>query len=466
MYSTDNFTINEMAGFIRRGQMTSVSLVEHYLNQIEARNTQINAVCASAPREKLLAEARTADLEAARGQTRGPLHGVPITIKDVCHVNGYQISRGIGELQGEASTHDATAVARLKAAGAIIIGITNVPELCMAFETENFVYGLTRNPHSLDRSAGGSSGGEAAAIAAGFSPSGLASDACGSIRLPAHFNGICGLKLTQGRVPLTGQFPNERSGLFHLTSAFGALGRYVDDIETLGKLLCGPDGYDPDTVEVPFYRAKPLNEMRIATYWKLDNAVVSSTVRSALKDVTNILEPVVAQIRSDHPAGMKEASDVLWRIFITGGDSGRGWKSMFEAMGKDQFTPALGKLIEFAEENEMSVDEVRRDWVMIDTFRYQLAAFFDRYDALITPVYTDVAFSHGESMNDPNRYDFVFPFSLSGSPAVVVPAGTDSVTGLPIGVQIVGPHWHENQLLDIARHIERQLGGWKKANML
>jgi len=463
MHNPDKYTINEIAGFIRRGQMTSVSLVEHYLDQIETGNSRVNAVCASAPRETLLSLARAADLEAARGQLRGPLHGVPITIKDVCHVAGYRMSRGIAELQSEPSIRDATVVGRLKAAGAIIMGITNVPELCMAFETDNFLYGLTRNPHSLERSAGGSSGGEAAAIAAGFSPSGLASDACGSIRLPAHFNGICGLKLTQGRVPLTGQFPNERSGLFHITSAFGALGRYVDDIDTFGKLLSGPDGQDPDTVEVPFYRAKPLGELRVATYWEPGSVMVSDAVRSVIEDVTKVLEPAVARICPDQPKGMKEAADVLWRIFITGGDSGRGWKAMFAAMGKDQFTPALGRLIEFAQENEMSVDEVRRDWIMIDTFRYHLAAFFDRYDALITPVYTEVAFSHGESMENPSQYVFVFPFSLSGSPAVVVPAGTDPVTGLPIGVQIVGPHWHENQLLDLARLIERQLGGWQRA---
>ena len=138
---------------------------------------------------------------------------------------------------------------------------------------------------------------------------------------------------------------------------------------------------------------------------------------------------------------------------------------MFAAMGKTEFTPAIGRLIEFAEENEMTVDEVRRDWVTIDTFRYQLAAFFNRYDALITPVYTDVAFPHGESMENPDRYGFIFPFSVSGSPAVVVPAGIDIATGLPVGVQIVGPHWHENQLLELARHIERQLGGWQRARL-
>ncbi|WP_241094281.1 amidase family protein, partial [Pseudomonas viridiflava] len=125
-----------------------------------------------------------------------------------------------------------------------ILGITNVPELCMAFETENLLYGRTLNPHDSSRTAGGSSGGEAAAIAAGLSPAGLASDACGSVRIPAHFNGICGLKLTQGRVPLSGQYPNERSGLFHMTSAFGVMGRYVDDLRVLGKLISGADQKD------------------------------------------------------------------------------------------------------------------------------------------------------------------------------------------------------------------------------
>lgn len=465
MQNPDKYTIGEMAALIRRGEMSSVRLVEHYLKEIEVGNSKINAICASGRREALLAEARDADMGASLGHIKGPLHGVPITVKDMCHVAGYSMSRGIAELKGGPSAHDATVVARLKAAGAIILGITNVPELCMAFETDNFLYGLTKNPYSLDRSAGGSSGGEAAAIAAGLSPCGLASDACGSVRLPAHFNGICGLKLTQGRVPLTGQFPNERSGLFHVTSAFGALGRYVDDIEIFGKLLCGPDGQDPDTVEVPFYSAKPLEEMRVATYWELPGLVVSDAVELVMKDVTKVLESAVTQICPDCPPGLRGAADVLWKIFITGGDSGRSWKTMFKTMGKSRFTSALGRLIKLAEENEMSVDEMRRSLITIDTFRYQLAAFFKGYDALITPVYPDVAFSHGKSMDEPGRYGFIFPFSLSGSPAVVIPAGNDAKTGLPIGVQIVGPHWHENQILGLARHIERQLGGWKKARL-
>ncbi|MOA08384.1 Glutamyl-tRNA(Gln) amidotransferase subunit A [compost metagenome] len=139
---------------------------------------------------------------------------------------------------------------------------------------------------------------------------------------------------------------------------------------------------------------------------------------------------------------------------------------MFGAMGKQHYTQALERLIAYAEEVELSVDELRRDWVMIDTFRHHLAAFFRNYDALITPVYTDIAFEHGASMDAPEQYAFVFPFSLSGSPVVVVPAGHDRVTGMPIGIQIVGPHWHENQLFDLARFIERTMGGWRKAPLL
>lgn len=227
MFNPDTLTLREMAGLLRRGVLTSVTLLEFYLQRIAERNRQINALIQLAPVEELRRQAREADEMARVGQISGPLHGIPITIKDVLHVRGFKMSRGLEELLGEPSQQDATAVARLRQAGAIILGISNVPELCMAFETENLIYGRTLNPHDLQRSAGGSSGGEAAAIAAGCSPAGLASDACGSVRIPAHFNGICGLKLTQGRVPLTGQFPNDRSGLFHMTSAFGVMGRYV-----------------------------------------------------------------------------------------------------------------------------------------------------------------------------------------------------------------------------------------------
>ncbi|KPN93048.1 amidase [Pseudomonas nunensis] len=460
MFNPDTLTLREMAGLLRRGVLTSVSLLEFYLQRIAERNPQINALIQLESADELRRQAREADEMARIGNIRGPLHGIPMTIKDVCHVRGFRMSRGLEELLGEASQQDATVVARLREAGAIILGITNVPELCMAFETDNLLYGRTLNPCDPQRSAGGSSGGEAAAIAAGCSPAGLASDACGSVRIPAHFNGICGLKLTQGRVPLTGQFPNDRSGLFHLTSAFGVMGRYVDDLALLGQLISGADGHDPDTVDVPFNDSKPLSELRVALSWESARTEVSPAVKQVLQQVEACLGSVVADVTSTTPPMLDDASDVLWRVFITGADAGRSWKKLFASMNKQTYTPATSELIRLSEEVELSVDEMKRDWIMIDTFRYQLAKFFNQHDLFICPVFPDVAFAHGESLLDRDRYAFVFPFSLSGSPAVVIRAGHDPVSGMPIGIQIIGPHWQEERLLAVANFLEREMTRW------
>ncbi len=180
IFNPNTLTLREMAGLLRRGVLTSVNLLEFYLQRIAERNPQINALIQLESADELRRQAREADEMARIGNIRGPLHGIPMTIKDVCHVRGFRMSRGLEELLGAASQEDATVVARLREAGAIILGITNVPELCMAFETDNLLYGRTLNPCDPQRSAGGSSGGEAAAIAAGCSPAGLASDACGS----------------------------------------------------------------------------------------------------------------------------------------------------------------------------------------------------------------------------------------------------------------------------------------------
>ncbi|WP_177332701.1 amidase [Pseudomonas nunensis] len=464
IFNPDTLTLREMAGLLRRGVLTSVSLLEFYLQRIAERNPQINALIQLESADELRRQAREADEMARIGNIRGPLHGIPMTIKDVCHVRGFRMSRGLEELLGAASQQDATVVARLREAGAIILGITNVPELCMAFETDNLLYGRTLNPCDPQRSAGGSSGGEAAAIAAGCSPAGLASDACGSVRIPAHFNGICGLKLTQGRVPLTGQFPNDRSGLFHLTSAFGVMGRYVDDLALLGQLISGADGHDPDTVDVPFNDSKPLSELRVALSWESARTEVSPAVKQVLQQVEACLGNVVAGVTSTTPPMLDDASDVLWRVFITGADAGRSWKKLFASMNKQTYTPATSELIRLSEEVELSVDEMKRDWIMIDTFRYQLAKFFNQHDLFICPVFPDVAFAHGESLLDRDRYAFVFPFSLSGSPAVVIRAGHDPVSGMPIGIQIIGPHWQEERLLAVANFLEREMERWSPVN--
>lgn len=463
MTDFDALSIAQMARAIREGDVTSRQLVEFYLRRIAERNGSINAIVQPADPARLLEQAQAADRMVAAGEALGPLHGVPITIKDVCHVEGFKMSCGMPEWHGAPSPADATVVRRLREAGALILGITNVPELCMSFETENFLYGRTLNPFDLSRSPGGSSGGEAAGIAAGCSPAGLGSDAGGSLRIPAHFNGVCGFKLTQGRVPLTGQYPVERTGLIHMTSAYGVMGRYVDDIKLLGQLIAGGDGHDPDTVDVPFEDDLPLAQARVALFHELSGVTVRASVRDALQRVAGLLEPRVRQVSQVAPPGMEQACDSLWNIFLSGGDAARAWDKFLPSLGRDKFSACLEGLVQASRETELSVDQFKVDLAYINTFRRGLSSFFRSHDVLICPVFPDVAFKPGESLDGRSRYGYVFPFSLSGSPVVVLPVGLDSELGLPIGLQIIGPHWKEHRILALAALLERQLERWQPA---
>ncbi|WP_191830426.1 amidase [Pseudomonas fluorescens] len=462
----EGLTLVQMAEHVQRGTITSVELVEHYLSMIDALNPALNAIIQRPEREALVQQAATADAMAANGTSLGPLHGVPITIKDVLHVKGFTLSRGVAEFMSGPSEVDATAVARLRQAGAIILGLTNVPELCMSFESNNLLYGRTNNPYDVSRTPGGSSGGEAAAIAAGLSPAGLASDAGGSVRIPAHFTGICSLKLTQGRVPLTGQFPRERAGLFHHTSSFGVMAKHVADLELMGRLIAGPDGHDPDTVDAPWPVAPPAkSKPRVAFLMGSERLPIAASVSAVLTEVLRLIPEFTEDITEACPDQFDEASEVMWRLFITGGDGGHGWKQLLKDIGKSTTTPQLQGLIDMSEDVRPSTLEMKQDWIAFDQFKYKLAAFFRKYDLLITPVYPDIAFRHGQSLEDRSKYGFVFPFSLSGSPAVVLRAGTDQSTGMPIGIQIVSAHWQEAKLLAFARQLEEVLPKWEPAHV-
>lgn len=457
----DQMSLTQQAKAIRDGSLTSTVLTKHYLSTIRKHNPSINAIVQMREESVILDEANQADKEAAHGKFRGPLHGVPITIKDVLHVKGYRLSRGIAEFMGEASLEDATVVERLRNAGAIILGLTNVPELCMAFETENLIYGRTNNPYDQTKSAGGSSGGEAAAIAAGMSPAGLASDASGSVRVPAHFNGICSLKLTQGRVPLTGQFPRERSGLFHHTSNFGVMGRYIDDLEILGQLISGPDHKDPDTVNVPWISNNVnLPMCKAAFLYQTSTVSPSKPVKEALDSIRSILSSSILSTTEEAPPMFEEASEIMWRLFITGGDGAKGWKQLLSSINKHICTPQLEGLIRMSEDVKLNAEQMKIDWENLDRFRYHLARFFRNYDFLITPVHPTTAFPHGNSLNNRHDYDYVFPFSISGSPVVVIRAGFDPDTQLPIGIQIIAAKWQEAKLLVLARFLEKRLQPW------
>jgi len=233
---------SELAGAIRSKKLSSKAIVEAHLEQIAKVNPKLNAIV-QLTADSARKEADEADAALARGEIKGSLHGVPITIKDTLETTGVICTGGTKGRANFVPKADATAVARLRAAGGIILGKTNVPELAGAIETDNLVYGRTNNPYDLARTPGGSSGGEAAIVAACGSPLGLGTDAGGSIRIPAHFCGLAAIKPTSGRVPRTGQFPmpmGARNAVFHIS----LIARKVEDLALALPIIAGPDFRD------------------------------------------------------------------------------------------------------------------------------------------------------------------------------------------------------------------------------
>src|SRR2546426_11277021 len=264
-----------LARAIREKRVSSHEVVEAYIHRIEALNPQLIAVVKFTA-DTALTQARQADVALARGEIKGPLHGVPITIKDSFDTEGIISTAGTKGRESYVPQQDATAVARMRAAGAILLGKTNLPELSLAYESNNLIYGRTNNPYDLSRTPGGSSGGESAIIAAGGSPLGLGTDGFGSIRIPAHFCGIAGLKPTSGRIPFTGLLPPAFGASAKLRHV-GPMARYVEDLILTLPILAGVDWRDPATIPMPLDdpRNVELKSLRVAFY--TDNGIMSPT---------------------------------------------------------------------------------------------------------------------------------------------------------------------------------------------
>src|ERR1700756_3191772 len=266
-----------------RKKISPVKLVEAHLSQIEDLNPQLNAfVQVDSDRARQQAEA--AETALTRGEIKGPLHGVPISIKSSIEVAGLKHEAGTRLRAGCVGANDAPLVARLRAAGAIILGVTNTPELLMAWETDNLLCGLTNNPWDLTRTAGGSSGGESAAVAAGCSAAGVGSDGGGLIRVPAHFTGICGLKPTPGRIPATGHFPAS-AGPFALLGVVGPMARTVADLKLLFEAMQGPDYGDTSSAPVPLRwpTYDDVKKLRVGYFEDDGRTPVTAETRAAVR---------------------------------------------------------------------------------------------------------------------------------------------------------------------------------------
>jgi len=456
----------EMARQIREKKISPVDLAEAHLDKIQRLNPTLNAYVHVDP-ERVRSQARRAEASLPNKAALGPLHGVPISIKSSLDVSGMKCESGTRLRAGYIANRDAPLVARLRAAGAIVLGVTNTPELLMAWETDNLLYGRTNSPWDLARTPGGSSGGEAAAIAAGMSAGGVGSDGGGSIRVPAHFSGICGLKPTPGRIPSTGHFP-ESGGPFALIGVVGPMARTVADLKLLFEVMQGPD--DGDTCAAPVPVRKPtdseIRNLRIGYFQDDGSTPVTSETRQAVQTAAESLSRAGFDIEPFPPEGLEEARQLWHKFFVKTG--GMVIAPMFQGRESD-LSPILKQFLEWTEqEPEMNDDALLQAWFARDALRARFLPQMRRFPILLCPAAAVPAFRHGErswlidgtTVHYLDAWSYSEWFNLLGNPAAVVPV-SQSQEGLPIGVQIVGRPWEEEQVLSIAAVVERECGAWR-----
>jgi Asp-tRNA(Asn)/Glu-tRNA(Gln) amidotransferase A subunit family amidase len=337
----------------------------------------------------------------------------------------------------------------------------------MAWETDNLLYGRTNSPWDLERTPGGSSGGEAAAIAAGMSAGGVGSDGGGSIRVPAHFSGICGLKPTPGRIPTTGHFPVS-AGPFALIGVVGPMARTVADLKVLFEVMQGPDIGDTCAAPVPV-RWPSNNEVKKLNvgYFEDDSRTpVTPETRAAVRTAAEALRGAGFQVDRFQPEGLEEARRLWHKFFVVAG--GMLLRPMFKE-GDANLSPILKQFLEWAAAEPGHAGRTLLDaWIQRDLLRARFFAQMQKYPILLCPTAAIPAFRHGErswqvegkTVHYLDAWSYTEFFNLLGNPAAVVPVG-QSPEGLPIGVQIAGRPWEEEQVLSVAAALEKQCGDWR-----
>jgi amidase len=451
----------EIARAIQSKEVSSAEVVAAYLARIEEVNPRLNAfvqVTADAARKR----ASEADAALARGDVWGPLHGVPVTIKDAFETEGIVSAGGTRGRAQHVPVEDAAGVARLKAAGAVVLGKTNVPEISLAFESDNLVYGQTKNPYDLTRTPGGSSGGEAAAISSGMSPLGIGSDAGGSIRLPAHFCGIAGIKPTSGRTPRTGHFP-PMGGLLDSIWQIGPLARYVEDLVLALPLLCGTDWRDPTVAPVLLGDPSTVDLKTLRVAFHTDNGIISPTedIKGVVRDTARVLSEAGAEVVEARPPVPGDAHEMLLGLY--GADSGAALRMLLMLSGTDSTSPLMTRLLEVLGTISLSAAEVSGLVFQLDAWRSAMLSFMRDYDLVLCPPCARTAMPHGTTFDENNQlvFSYTMIYNMTGWPGAVVRAGT-SPDGLPIGAQLVARPWREDVALSAAAEVERALGGWQR----
>ncbi len=448
-----------LAKQIRAGELSSREVVEACLERIEAVNPKINAVvqlAAGRARE----EADQLDRDAASGRFHGPLHGVPITLKDSLDTAGIVTTGGTLGRKDHVPQQDAPVVARLRNAGAVLLGKTNTPELTFSGETCNLIYGRSSNPFDLARSPGGSSGGAAAIIACGGSALELGSDTGGSVREPAHLCGVAGIKPTSGRTPRTGHIVPWGGVLDGLTQ-IGPIARYVEDLALALPIICGPDGRDPFAVPVKVRDPAKVDLAKMRIAWHADNGVVRAAedIERVVGETAEALGKDGLNLCQDRLSNTRELVDLTARFRET---TNAGYiLRLLERYATTERSPELdGYLTDAAIAGGDRVEPALLE--EIDAARSAALGFFADHDAILCPVSFALARPHRASHADSfEQWGYMQIYNLLGWPGVSVRAGS-SAEGLPVGVQIVAPPWREDIALALAQRIEKLRGGFSE----
>ncbi len=469
-----------LAAAVRRKEISSRELLDLQLARIEALNGKLNAIV-TFDIERARQRAAELDAATARGEFSGPLHGLPITIKDSFETAGLKTTCGAPVWRDHVPTANADAVQRLVDAGAVIIGKTNTPIFAGDVQTFNDLFGATNNPWDVTRTPGGSSGGAAAAVAAGMTPFELGSDIGGSIRTPAHFCGVYGHKASYGLISLRGHVPGPPGTLAASDlSVAGPLARSADDLGMLLDILAGPNEQEGVAwqLKLPPSRRQELPDFRVALWLEQPDYPIDDSVRSALESSANALRKagVAVDDKPTLPINLVDAFQTYLRLL---------WPLLFAGTSDDVFEQHVARAAHFAADDtsfkarfHRQATARHRDWLRANEararYRAAMAAFFKRYDVLLMPVTATPAFPHDHSPNMMERtisvngqpqpyFDNFFWINLATLchlPATVVPVG--QAQNLPVGLQIVGPYLEDRTTLKFAALIEQRVGGFKR----
>ncbi len=446
-----NQSVSSLANAVQTGRISSEELTDLHLNRIKKINPELNAVV-QITEEEALARARNADKALAKGEIAGPLHGIPMTIKDSFDTAGVISTGGTLGRKTFIPARNATIVNRLQEAGAILMGKTNTSEFTLTYDTDNLVYGRTKNPFDLSRIPGGSSGGAAAIVAAGGSPFDIGSDYGGSLRFPAHCCGLATIKPTSGRVPRTGHIL-PFGGLLDAFQQIGPLARSVDDLSLLLRIISGPDAIDPSIVPMPLGNPGAVDLKTLKISFHTDNGIIAaaSDIDQMIRKAAALLEEDGFAVQETRPDGIEASHDLAMALWAA--DGGASIERLLKEAGTCEHTiPWLGLAPGI---DSSALDALIMRWY---GFRSTMLSFFNTFDLILCPVNAFKAPEIGSmGQDDLSAFSYTSVFNLTGWPAAVIRGGTTS-DGLPVGLQIVAPPWREDTALAMAKYLETALG--------